>query len=81
MPAYNYGTSDDPKMLRETLCLAQNRLLNSPYASDRNEWHAKVLQRLINDCDRQRPLGYDGKHGSRHTPTCGCDISESISND
>jgi predicted unusual protein kinase regulating ubiquinone biosynthesis (AarF/ABC1/UbiB family) len=24
-------------------------------------------------CDAHRPLGPDGKHGDRHTKTCGCD--------
>lgn len=35
--------------------------------------HIDRLQRLINACDDHRPLGPDGKHGNRHTPTCGCE--------
>jgi hypothetical protein len=30
------------------------------------------LQVLIDECDRMRPLGPDGKHGDRHTVECGC---------
>lgn len=56
--------SGGPKMIREALCVAQ--------ASAGN--HAnKVLSALIDECDRHRPLGPDGKHGQRHTTTCGCD--------
>jgi hypothetical protein len=28
---------------------------------------------IINEIDRQRPLGPDGTHGERHTETCGCE--------
>lgn len=31
------------------------------------------IGRLIVDIDRQRPIGPDGKHGGRHTSTCGCE--------
>lgn len=54
----------DPKMLRETLCLAQSALHGA---------HVERLQQLIDECDRHRPLGPDGKHGHRHTDTCGCE--------
>jgi hypothetical protein len=64
---------DGPKMLRETLCVAQARIGNSPYDEGRKREHIYRLQRLIDECDRHRPIGPDGKHGSRHTPTCGCD--------
>lgn len=64
---------DSPKMLRETLCVAQARIGNSPLDADRREEHMSRLGRLIAECDRHRPLGPDGKHGDRHTPTCGCD--------
>ena len=53
------------KSLRETLCLAQQR---ADCASQK-----KHLQHLIDECDRHRPLGPDGKHGRRHTTTCGCE--------
>jgi hypothetical protein len=76
--SYTYETNDDPKMLRETLCVAQNKILNSPYDKARNMEYAKALQRLINECDRKRPIGFDGKHGDRHTATCGCDIPRTL---
>lgn len=65
-------TTDTLKMLRETLCVAQLGLaLNDPRYNE----HSGRIQRLIRDIDRQRPLGPDGKHGDRHTATCGCDPS------
>ncbi len=56
---------DSLKVIRETLCRAQTALSLS-------ERDVSRLQRLINDIDRQRPLGPDGKHNNRHTATCGC---------
>jgi hypothetical protein len=69
----NYEVSDSPKMLRETLCVAQARIGNSDLDQGRKHEHLDRLQRLIKACDSHRPLGPDGKHGDRHTPTCGCD--------
>jgi hypothetical protein len=68
-----YEIPDGPKMLRETLCVAQSRIANSPYDERRKEEHIKRLQRLINECDRHRPLGINGKHSNLHTDTCGCE--------
>lgn len=66
-------TSDHSlKMVRETLCVAQH-LINAFDGSGRKDANSALLQDLINDIDRQRPLGADGKHGDRHTPTCGCE--------
>lgn len=62
---------DSPKMLRETLCAAQVGILVGGY--NRFDVHLARLQRLIDECDRHRPLGPDDKHGERHTPTCGCE--------
>lgn len=62
---------DSVKMLRETFCVAQTRIGQSD--DPRAPEHVDRLQRLIDDCDRQRPLGPDGKHGDRHTATCGCE--------
>jgi hypothetical protein len=56
---------DTLKMIRESLCRIQSAGI-SDYDSD-------LLQRMINDIDRQRPLGPDGKHGKRHTLLCGCE--------
>jgi hypothetical protein len=68
-----YVVPDKPKMLRETLCVAQSRIGNSPLDEGRKWEHIDRLQRLIDECDRHRPLGLNGKHDDRHTPTCGCD--------
>jgi hypothetical protein len=64
---------DGVKMLRETLCVAQSRILNSPVDAGDRLGHSRRLGWLINECDRHRPLGPDGKHGDRHTETCGCE--------
>ena len=68
----SYTVPDDPKMLRETLCVAQGLVLRAPDDGRKRE-HGDRLQRLINECDRHRSIGTDGKHGDRHTITCGCD--------
>lgn len=74
MPAVYTGTS--LKMTREALCLAQTRLggcrCGIEVAAEQDRRASEVLQRLINSVDLQRPLGPDGKHGERHTATCGC---------
>jgi hypothetical protein len=62
---------DGPKMLRETLCVAQTHVGLS--GDSRAREHVERLQRLIDQCDRHRPLGVDGEHGERHTLTCGCE--------
>lgn len=69
----SYEIADGPKMLRETLCVAQTRIGNSDLDQDRKREHIDRLQRLINECDRHRPVGSDGKHRDLHTPTCGCE--------
>jgi hypothetical protein len=69
----SYEVPDGPKMLRETLCVAQTRISDSPLDEGRKAGHIARLQRLIDECDRHRPLGPDGEHDNRHTPTCGCD--------
>lgn len=70
---FAYIVPDGPKMLRETLCVAQSRIGNSPYDEGRKREHIARLQRLIDECDRMRPLGPNGKHDDRHTPECGCE--------
>lgn len=69
----SYTVPDDPKMLRETLCVAQGVVSRHVSNVDRRAEHVARLGRLIAECDRHRPVGVDGKHGTRHTPTCGCD--------
>lgn len=66
---------DSPKAIRETLCTAQARIAESDLDEGRKDAHIKRLGRLIDECERHRPLGPDGKHGERHTPTCGCDLA------
>lgn len=63
---------DSLKMVRETLCVAQTWIGIGPVSDPRRREHINRLQRMIDDINRQRPLGSDGKHGDRHTPTCGC---------
>ena len=65
--------ADTLKMIRETFCLAQSAINQWPSGEGRKPGHVARLQRLIDDIDDQRPLGTDGKHGDRHTPTCGCE--------
>jgi hypothetical protein len=62
----NYpGQAWCPKMMREHLCAQQG------HAPDTETWVA--FQTLIDVLDRHRPTGPDGKHGTLHTDTCGCD--------
>lgn len=65
-----------PKMTREALCLAQATLADRIRAGvdvDRARYAGDRIQSLIDQIDVHRPLGPDGKHGSRHTATCGCE--------
>jgi hypothetical protein len=66
------NSPDSLKMVREALCLAET-WLQGVHDTGQAEEARGTLQRLIADIDRQRPLGPDGKHGDRHTPTCGCE--------
>lgn len=67
---------DSLQSLRETLCRAQvwvglvqlhDREVNTDQAD------LERIQRIIDEIDRQRPLGNDGKHDNRHTVSCQCD--------
>lgn len=62
---------DSVKLLREALCISQTAINES--SVNWSDSITKRLQRLINELDKHRPLGPDGKHGDRHTPTCGCE--------
>lgn len=72
MDQFTYTVAVDPKMLRETLLSASYTMRNFSRAGNK-ESHLDHLKRLIDECDRKRPLGPDGKHGKRHTEECGCD--------
>lgn len=63
------------KATREALCAAQSALgqLGQRHADGVNSGQLGRLQALIDQIDAHRPLGVDGKHGNRHTPTCGCE--------
>lgn len=61
------------KALRETLCIAQSAIGERQYDVFRKKHDIGTIQELIADCDRQRPLAANGKHGNMHTPTCGCE--------
>jgi len=65
---------DSPKMIRETLCVAQSGISALMRGGEAGlEHHMERLGRLIDLMDLMRPVGNDGKHGSRHTPWCGCE--------
>ncbi|GLY08301.1 hypothetical protein [Actinoplanes sp. NBRC 101535] len=68
----SYEVPDGPKMLRETLSVAQACIGGSDLGQQHKEIHIARLGRLIDECDRHRPLGPDGKHRDLHTGTCGC---------
>lgn len=54
------------KSLRESLGVESARAEQWPSSI------ASAVDVLVNMIDVHRPLGTDGKHGSLHTPTCGC---------
>ena len=64
------------KMVGEALRYAQSGMLNTYPAGPQRDGYAKIIQDLINDVNRQRPIGNDGKHGDLHTENCGCELSE-----
>lgn len=70
---YIYHLPNCPKMLRETLGAAQAALSRPSAFNERTNEHILRIQDLINECERMRPTGPDGKHGDRHTTQCGCD--------
>jgi hypothetical protein len=61
---------DNIKGLREILCLAQYVGDQTPGIN--HSLYSRRIQDIINELDKHRPLGPDGKHGTLHTPTCGC---------
>jgi hypothetical protein len=70
--AYPFG-EDGPKMVRETLCVAQSAIRDRNVFDGRTDEHCARIGRLIDICDVHRPIGPNGKHGKLHTDTCGCD--------
>lgn len=72
--SHTYTVTDGPKMLRETLCIAQAAINARPFDEHRKASDLARIGRLIAECDRKRPTGPDGKHDDRHTPECGCEL-------
>jgi hypothetical protein len=71
---YRIDLSTPPKSLRESLCVAQSALAMYPAKPEERARISGHLGEIINQLDLHRPLGVDGKHGDRHTATCGCDV-------
>lgn len=75
---HTYVVPITPKMLLETLCVAQSALTELEKArpgfnaGGTVDTHRGRLQQLIDECERKRPTGPDGKHDDRHTDECGC---------
>jgi hypothetical protein len=61
---------EDLKGLREDLCVAQSAL---GHYDGQQLSRIHRIGKLIEQIDIHRPLGPDGKHGNRHTETCGCE--------
>lgn len=63
------------KSIRETLCVAQTALARMADQAPSHEigMHMGLIDGMIAEIDRHRPLGPDGVHGDLHTPTCGCE--------
>lgn len=84
-PLHTYVVPVSPKMLLETLCVVQSAL----HALDRErpgfnaggtlDTHLARVQHLITECERKRPTGTGGKHGSLHTDECGCQPHPGVS--
>lgn len=73
-----YVVPISPKMLMETIGVVQaaftvlGQQRPGYTAGGALDVHRARLQHLADECQRMRPVGPDGKHGDRHTPTCGC---------
>jgi hypothetical protein len=69
MPSIN--VTDNIKGLREILCLAQH--VGNQTDGINHSLYNRRIQEIIDELDKHRPLGPDGKHGNLlHTATCGC---------
>lgn len=66
------------KTIGEALSYAECALLNFYPGNSQRAMYARVIADLLADVKRQRPTGPDGKHGNRHTATCGCDDRRAV---
>ena len=64
------------KSAREALCVAELAMDNWLAEDERSRRHQMVVAQLIQIIDLLRPIGPDGRHGSLHTPFCGCDDAD-----
>ena len=65
--------SKDLKCLRESLCLAQSAIGQYSSYEENKLGHIMRIQLVLDEIDKHRPLGSNGKHGKLHTETCGCE--------
>jgi len=61
------------KTLREALCRFATMRSLFIYDVSKIVSDTEYVNKLINEIDRHRPLGPDGKHNNLHTSTCGCE--------
>jgi hypothetical protein len=82
-PLHTYVIPVSPKMLRETMCVAEFALhelerQRPGYSAGASiATHLEHIQAVLDECDRKRPTGTDGKHGNLHTDECGCNTRPS----
>lgn len=62
-----------PKEVREALCAAQSALGERALGMDVDPGWIAEIQYMINEIDKYRPIGPDGKHGEKHRFGCGCE--------
>ena len=67
-------SSHSIKTLGEALSYAETTILTFYADTTQGAHYASVIAELLRDVERQRPVGRDGKHGDRHTDSCGCEF-------
>jgi hypothetical protein len=78
---HTYVVPVSPKMLLETLCVVEHAMHQPERerpgynAGGSIASHLERIRQLMDECERKRPTGSDGKHGNLHTPECGCAAS------
>lgn len=75
---HTYVVPVTPKMLLETLCVVEHALQELEkarpgfHAGGTIDSHLERVRHLMDECQRKRPTGPNGKHDGRHTDECGC---------